>query len=262
MYDVRVYLIPYGVHMLYSLHIHIYMQRCSTKIRRWALSGCLSAPPHCWIIADQSILNAENCRSEYDLRHSTLQLSSLHKNDLPPNRTVRWFCNRKGLSEVLIRGWKAYFSYFLACELTYLGHIMHLCSNPFTICIVVWGSWKSKSLKAVSSKHMWHPSPSALSEITREHWRIMNDHCVLYHLYKDPNALIEGAKQKLPSSTFRCAFEQGILYVQYICTYITGVGPYGYAARWGRLRCSGSTELPDLFYSSVESSEQWAMTNE
>lgn len=90
----------------------------------------------------------------------------------------------------------------------------------------------------------------------------MNDHCVLYHLYSDPNALIEGAKHKLPSSTFRCAFEQGILYVQYICTYITGVGPYGYAARWGRLRCSGSTELSDLFYSSVESSEQWAMSSE
>lgn len=156
------------IHMLYSLHIHIYMQRCSTNIRRWALSGCLSAPPHCWVVNSWSV-NTQCRKLQIRVRLTALPVSNSPAFTKMICRRIgpsADFCNRKGLSElgpytvyVLIRGWKAYFSNFLACELTYLGHIMHLCSNPFAICIVVWGSWRSKVWKAVSSKHMWHPSP-------------------------------------------------------------------------------------------------------
>lgn len=90
-----------------------------------------------------------------------------------------------------------------------------LCSNPLRSAS---SCGDRESLKSEANSHPYplqvqNTSISPLSEITRER----SDHCVLYDLYSDLNALIEGTQQKLPSFTFRCALSKGsCMYNTYI----------------------------------------------
>lgn len=130
---------------------------------------------------------------------------------------------------ILIWGWKAYFSDFLACKLTPKGETAM--QKPFAICIVVWGIVKialrvqnTSNNPFLELNNLCERSPCA---VRRQQWSDCLD-------WRNPS-------KKTVFIQFSLCVEQGIL-----LSYVSEP----YAARWGFPHSSSSTDLPSAFYQS------------